>query len=104
MKSLLSISLLSVLLSVCNTKSAEESTETPAETPAAQQEMVQQKADAASIDGATDEHAPGPSPAAEKPARQGAIPDTTVKKIIEHGAPDKARNDSVKAAKTKGKF
>lgn len=104
MKSLLSISLLSVLLSMCNSKSAEESSETPAEAAAPQQEMVQQKADAPNIDGAVDEHAPGPAPAAEKPARQGAMPDTSVKKIIEHGAPDKARNDSVKAAKTKGKF
>jgi hypothetical protein len=32
------------------------------------------------------------------------MPDTARRQIIEHGAPDKARNDSVKAAKTKGKF
>lgn len=104
MKSLLSISLLSVLLSFCNSKSTKESSESPADAVAPQQEMVQQKADAPNIDGTTDEHQPGPAPSAEKPARQGAMPDTSVKKIIEHGAPDKARNDSIKAAKTKGKF
>ena len=32
------------------------------------------------------------------------MPDTAKRQIIEHGAPDKARNDSVKDAKTKGKF
>jgi hypothetical protein len=102
MKSLLSISILSVLLSMCDTKPAKESTET--ETPAATHETVKQKVDAPNVDGATDQHQPGPAPSTEKPARQGAMPDTSVRKIIEHGSPDKARNDSVKAAKTKGKF
>lgn len=102
MKSLLSISILSVLLSLCNSKSAKESSESPADAVAPQQEMVQQKADAPSTDGATDVHAPAST--AEKPARQGVMPDTSVRKVIEHGSPDKARNDSIKAAKTKGKF
>lgn len=102
MKSLLSISILSVLLSLCNTKPAKESAET--ETPAATHETVNQKVDAPSIDGANDQHEPGSAPSAEKPARQGAMPDTSVRKIIEHGSPDKARNDSIKAAKTKGKY
>lgn len=31
-------------------------------------------------------------------------PDNTENQVIEHGAPDQSRNDSVKAAKTKGKF
>jgi len=46
------------------------------------------------------------TPAAETPQKPEAteMPDTAKRQIIEHGAPDKARNDSVKDAKTKGKF
>ena len=107
MKSLLSISLLSVLLSFCNTKEKkqEETNATaseridPATMPSDNEHMEAET----TMDGAkTDETAP--SPTAEKPAYNGEMPDTSKKQVIEHGSPDKARNDSVKAAKTKGKF
>ncbi|MGB1316963.1 MAG: hypothetical protein ACPG5W_02085, partial [Flavobacteriales bacterium] len=102
MKSLLSISLLSVLLSVCNSsadKKAEnieeeavvetariDSTKLPAEN-----EIISE--DEPAVDGAVDE--PENKPASTKPKVEGALPDTSVKKVIEHGAPDKAYNDSV---------
>ena len=66
----------------------------------AQNEVI--TADEPAVDGAVDE--PENKPATTKPKVEGALPDTSVKKVIEHGAPDKAYNDSVKAAKTKGKF
>lgn len=59
-------------------------------------------ADEPAVDGTVD--TPENKPASTKPKVEGALPDTTIKKVIEHGAPDKAYNDSVKAAKTKGKF
>lgn len=110
MKSLLSISLLSILLSVCNSKPDTSATEESAETP------VEAKIDASNapeentiisdqdpaIDQAVDEAEE--KAASTKPKYEGALPDTSVKKVIEHGSPDKARNDSIKAAKTKGKF
>ncbi|MCF8276952.1 MAG: hypothetical protein K9J17_09470 [Flavobacteriales bacterium] len=110
MKSLLSISLLSVLLSVCNSK-ADKQTETETEEAAVTtridsarlpSENVVMEAAEPAVDGAIDQ--PESKPASTKPAYEGTMPDTSVKKIVEHGAPDKARNDSVKAAKTKGKF
>lgn len=58
--------------------------------------------DEPAVDGAVDE--PENKPASTKPKVEGALPDTSVKKVIEHGAPDKAYNDSVKVSKTKGKF
>ncbi len=108
MKSLLSISLLSVLLSVCNgDKQKEQQPENttaseridPANLPA---ENTHTEAEL-TTDGASDDETPA-QPTAEKPGLEGEMPDTSKKVIIEHGAPDKARNDSVKAAKTKGKF
>lgn len=99
MKSLLLISLLSVLLSVCNNK-AEKQPET--EAAAQQEQTIVKEAETPVLDGAVD--APEEKPASEKPERTGEMPDTARRQIIEHGAPDKARNDSVKAAKTKGKF
>lgn len=59
-------------------------------------------ADEPAVDGAVDE--PENKPESAKPKLDGVLPDTSVKKVVEHGAPDKAYNDSVKAAKTKGKF
>ena len=92
MKSLLSISILSVMLSMCGGKK-EGATEVkggPGDaTPTIEQE----------VDKST-------TPAEETPQKPEVIemPDTAKRQIIEHGAPDKARNDSVKDAKTKGKF
>jgi hypothetical protein len=109
MKSLLLISL-SVLLSVCNSKTDSTATEEQEGLPAPtrvdelneQEENAIISAEEAVIDQAVDEAES--KPASTKPKYEGKMPDTTVKKIIEHGAPDKAYNDSVKAAKTKGKF
>lgn len=110
MKSLLSISLLSVLLSVCNSateKQAESQTEEPiTETRIDSTQLPEENeiisADGPAVDGAVDE--PENKPESTKPKVEGVLPDTSVKKVVEHGAPDKAYNDSVKAAKTKGKF
>lgn len=100
MKSLLSISILSVVLSMCNQKAEK----TPkAETVPATEQTIVRKADAPVLDGATDEEKAA-APTAEKPRLKGAMPDTARRQVIQHGAPDKARNDSVKASKTKGKF
>lgn len=107
MKTLLLISLLSILLSVCNSKQKEQQ---PENTTASERidpvEMPEENAHSEAeltVDGASDEET-SPEPTAEKPALEGEMPDTSKKEIIEHGSPDKARNDSVKAAKTKGKF
>ncbi len=110
MKSLLSISLLAILLSVCNSKPDTTATEEPAETPVeakvdasnTPEENAIISADEPVIDQAVDEAES--KPASTKPKLEGDLPDASETKIIEHGAPDKARNDSVKAAKTKGKF
>jgi hypothetical protein len=110
MKSLLLISTLSVLLSVCNSKTdstaMEEQEGLPAPTKVDELDKQEENAiisnEEPSIDQAVD--AAESKPASTKPKYEGKMPDTTVKKIIEHGAPDKAYNDSVKAAKTKGKF
>ncbi|MCF8464106.1 MAG: hypothetical protein K9G41_04655 [Flavobacteriales bacterium] len=110
MKSLLLISTLSVLLSVCNSKTDSTATEDQEEIPVEakvdilneQEENAIISAKEPAIDQAVDEAES--KPASTKPKYEGKMPDTTVKKIIEHGAPDKAYNDSVKAAKTKGKF
>jgi len=110
MKSLLLISTLSVLLSVCNRKpdttAAEETQELPVPAKIDASNLPEENAiisaEEPAIDEAIDELES--KPASTKPKYEGKMPDTTVKKIIEHGAPDKARNDSVKAAKTKGKF
>jgi hypothetical protein len=108
MKTLLSISLLSIMLSVCNgNKQKEQQPENttaseridPIEIPA---ENTHSEAEL-TTDGASDNETSA-EPTAEKPALEGEMPDTSKKEVIEHGAPDKARNDSVKAAKTKGKF
>jgi hypothetical protein len=110
MKSLLSISLISILLSVCNSKPDTSATEETAETP------VEAKIDASNtpeenaiisaeepvIDQAVDEAES--KAASTKPKYEGELPNPSETKVIEHGAPDKARNDSVKAVKTKGKF
>ncbi len=109
MKSLLLISL-SVLLSICNSKTDSTATEEAEGVPAptemdasrATEENAIISAEEPTIDQAVDEAES--KPASTKPKYEGKMPDTTVKKIIEHGAPDKAHNDSVKAAKTKGKF
>ncbi|MCF8459805.1 MAG: hypothetical protein K9G46_03710 [Flavobacteriales bacterium] len=109
MKSLLLISL-SVLLSVCNSKTDSSATEeaegVPAPTEVNASNVTEENAIISTeepvIDQAVD--AAESKPASTKPKYEGKMPDTTVKKIIEHGAPDKAHNDSVKAAKTKGKF
>lgn len=110
MKSLLSISLLSVLLSVCNSKSDKPATDKPEEAPVStridetnvpeENEII--SAEEPVLDEAVDEAEEKST--STKPKYEGEMPDTSEKKIIEHGAPDKARNDSVKAAKTKGKF
>ena len=71
----------------------------PAELPA---ENTHSEAEL-TTDGASENEAQA-EPTANKPAMEGEMPDTTKNAVIEHGAPDKARNDSVKAAKTKGKF
>lgn len=110
MKSLLLISLLSVLLSVCNGNKQKEkeqdlnnSTASERIDPETLPEHNGYSEAETTKDGASaDEKAPEPT--AEKPALQGEMPDTSSKQIIEHGSPDQARNDSVKAAKTKGKF
>ena len=110
MKSLLLISTLSVLLSFCNSKTDTSATDKTEELPVSTkidatnlpEENAIISADEPVIDQAVDEVES--KPASIKPTYEGKMPDTTVKKIIEHGAPDKARNDSVKAAKTKGKF
>jgi len=107
MKSLLLISTLSVLLSVCNGKPDISATEelpvsTKIDASNVPEENAIISAEQPAIDEAVDEAES--KPASTKPKLDGEIPDTSVKKIIEHGAPDKARNDSVKAAKTKGKF
>ena len=110
MKSLLSISLLSVLLSVCNSKPDPAATEVPTETPveakidasSLSEENVIIEAKEPAIDAAVDEAESKPE--SIKPKYEGELPDPANDKVIEHGAPDKARNDSVKAAKTKGKF
>ncbi len=108
MKSLLSISLLSILLSVCNgnkeKKQNLENTEAseridPAKLP---EENVIISEDEPAVDGTID--SAESKPASTKPKYEDEMPDTSEKKVIEHGSPDKARNDSVKAAKTKGKF
>ena len=102
---------MSVLLSVCNSaadKKVEQPEEEVIEETAridsaklpAENEII--SAEEPAVDGAVDK--PENKPASTKPKVEGAMPDTTVKKVIEHGAPDKAYNDSVKAAKTKGKF
>ncbi|MBP9151855.1 MAG: hypothetical protein KBF73_06195, partial [Flavobacteriales bacterium] len=101
MKSLLLISL-SVLLSICNSKTDSTATEEAEGVPAPTEENAIISAEEPTIDQAVDEAES--KPASTKPKYEGKMPDTTVKKIIEHGAPDKAHNDSVKAAKTKGKF
>ena len=109
MKSLLSISLLSILLSVCNSKpdtsATEETAETPMEAeitaPTPEENTIISDEDPA-IDQAVDEAEE--KAASSKPKHEGKLPDPSDTKVIEHGAPDKARNDSIKAAKTKGKF
>lgn len=110
MKSLLLISTLSVLLSVCNSKpdtsTTEETEELPVSTKIDASNIPEENAiisaEEPAIDEAIDELESKPT--STKPNYEGEMPDTSVRKIIEHGAPDKARNDSVKAAKTKGKF
>jgi len=109
MKSLLLISL-SVLLSVCNrrpdTSATEETEELPVEAKIdatkATEENAIISAEEPTIDQAVDEAES--KPASTKPKYEGKMPDPSDTKVIEHGAPDKAHNDSVKAAKTKGKF
>lgn len=110
MKSLLLISTLSVLLSVCNHRPHPSATEEPQELPAAAkvdatdtpEENAVISAEEPVIDKAVDKAES--KPASTKPKTEGKMPDPSDTKVIEHGAPDKARNDSVKAAKTKGKF
>ncbi|MCB0755222.1 MAG: hypothetical protein H6602_04045 [Flavobacteriales bacterium] len=108
MKSLLSISLLSILLSVCNgNKQKEQQPENTAASeridPETMPEQNEYSETETTMDGASaDEKAAEPT--AEKPGLQGEMPDTSKKQVIEHGSPDQARNDSVKAAKTKGKY
>jgi len=95
MKSLLLISLMSVLLSMCGgtlTKEVE---------PTATKDVIVEE-ETSETETATQEEPS--SEVIEKPAPTGEMPDTARRQIIEHGAPDKARNDSVKEAKTKGKF
>jgi len=114
MKTLLSISLLTFLFCACN-NGAEKQPEQRSQKE--EQGAVTNRIDSASLpadnrmieadepaidEAQTDE--PTPEPTAEKPSLQGEMPDTSRKQIMEHGAPDKTRNDSVKAAKTKGKF
>ena len=109
MKSLLLISL-SVLLSLCNSKPDTSVTEETAETPVeakidasnTPEENAIISAEEPAIDQAVDEAES--KAASTKPTYEGKLPDPSETKVIEHGAPDKARNDSVKAAKTKGKF
>lgn len=110
MKSLLSISLLSILLGACGAQKPEEkkqdlsnSTASERIDPESLPEENEYSEAETTIDGAS-ENENAAEPTAEKPALKGEMPDTSAKKVIEHGAPDKARNDSVKAAKTKGKF
>ena len=109
MKSLLSISLLSVLLSVCNSKpetSSDESKEAPVPARIDETKLPEEnaiiEAEEPAIDEAVDEAES--KAASTKPKLEGEMPDTSEKNVIEHGSPDKSRNDSVKAAKTKGKF
>lgn len=85
---------------MCNSKADKPVEESAVHEP---QVTVVQEAEEPNIDGAATEEG-GAQPTAEKPGLTGEMPDTSKKVIIEHGAPDKARNDSVKAAKTKGKF
>lgn len=84
---------------MCNPKAEPQPEETA---PATEQTEVRQ-ADTPVIDGATDSEQ-ATKPTAEKPRLAGEMPDTARRQIIQHGAPDKARNDSIKASKTKGKF
>lgn len=111
MKSLLSISLLSVLLSVCNSKpdttaTGSEADETPVPAKIDDSNIPEENAiietEEPVIDEAVDEAES--KAASTKPEFEGEMPDTSHKQVIEHGSPDQARNDSVKAAKTKGKF
>jgi PBP1b-binding outer membrane lipoprotein LpoB len=92
MKSLLSISILSVMLSMCGGKK-DGATEVKGGPDDATQTTGQE-----SVAPVTDE-----TETPQKPELT-EMPDTAKRQIIEHGAPDKSRNDSVKAAKTKGKF
>ena len=110
MKSLLSISLLAVLLSFCNSKTDPTATEETQELPVPAkidasnlpEENAIIEAEEPAIDEAVDEaEAKAPS---TKPKHEGELPNPSETKVIEHGAPDQARNDSIKAAKTKGKF
>lgn len=103
MKSLLSISLLSIMLNMCGSKAPEQQ---PTEEPKAEIHSTTSETEAASHpvkDEAVDEPQQSTS-SASKPAYKGEMPDTSRKQVIEHGSPDKARNDSIKASKTKGKF
>ncbi|TNF25447.1 MAG: hypothetical protein EP314_06735 [Bacteroidetes bacterium] len=110
MKSLLSISLLSVLLSVCNGSKQKEKQQDLENRTASERidpETLPEQNDhheaETTTDGASADEKVA-EPTAQKPGLKGEMPDTSRKQIIEHGSPDKARNDSVKNAKTKGKF
>lgn len=110
MKSLLSISLLSILLSVCNGNKSKEKKQDPSNSTASERidpetlpEENEYSESEATVDGASANET-APEPTAQKPTLKGEMPDTSRKQVIEHSSPDKARNDSVKAAKTKGKF
>jgi hypothetical protein len=108
MKTLLSISLLSIMLSVCNgnkqkEQQPENTTASERIDPEAMPEENEFSETETTMDGAS-LNEESPKPTAEKPALEGEMPDTSKKEIIEHGSPDKTRNDSVKDAKTKGKF
>jgi hypothetical protein len=108
MKSLLSISLLSILLSFCNgNKQKEQQPENTTASERIDPETLPEENEyteaETTMDGAS-ANEESPEPTAEKPALEGEMPDTSKKEVIEHGSPDQARNDSIKAAKTKGKF
>ncbi len=92
MKSLLSISLLSLLLNTCGTNAQKQD-----------EAAITEETQTDTVSTAVEPQTPQPE-SATKPAMTSEMPDTSRRQIIEHGAPDKARNDSVKAAKTKGKF
>lgn len=103
MKSLLSISLLSVMLNMCNQKAPEQQPAEETKTEIGTSNSETEEASVPVTDEAVDEQ-PQSSTSPSKPAYKGEMPDTSRKQVTQHGSPDKARNDSIKASKTKGKF